>query len=77
MTEKGFTPEDDFSAAFDGLEEALEATLEAFRDVSPDAPPIPEENITYTERNLRAFVLRGTKAWSNLFTILSRDYWRR
>ena len=58
-------------------ERALEATLEAFRDVSPDAPPIPEENITYTERNLRAFVLRGVKAWSNLFTILSRDYWRR
>lgn len=24
MTEKGFTPEDDFSAAFDGLEEELE-----------------------------------------------------
>ena len=57
-------------------ERAMKATLEAFRDVSPDAPPIPEDNITYTERNLH-FVLRGAKAWSSLFTILSRDYWRR
>lgn len=58
-------------------ESALEATLEAFRDISMDAPPIPEDNIKYTERNLRAFVLRGVKEWSILFTILSRDYWRR
>lgn len=56
---------------------AMSATLEAFRDVSPDAPPIPEENITFAERNLRISVLKGAKPWEKLFTILSRDYWRR
>lgn len=59
-------------------ERALEATLEAFRDVSPDAPPIPEENIKATERKIRdTIIVHGNKAWTNLFTILSRDYWRR
>ena len=57
---------------------ALEATLEAFRDVSPDAPPIPEANIKATERKIRdTVIVHGNKAWTNLFTILSRDYWRR
>lgn len=55
----------------------MEATLEAYREVSPDVPPIPVDNVTYTERNLRAFVLEGSKAWTNLFSILSKDYYRR
>lgn len=55
----------------------MEATLEAYREVSPDVPPIPVDNVTYTERNLRAFVLEGSKAWTNLFSILSKDYCRR
>lgn len=55
----------------------MEATLETYRDVSPDVPPIPVDNVTYTERNLRAFVLEGSKAWTNLFSILSKDYYRR
>lgn len=55
----------------------MEATLETYREVSPDVPPIPVDNVTYTERNLRAFVLEGSKAWTNLFSILSKDYYRR
>ena len=55
----------------------MEATLTAYREVSPDVPPIPVDNVTYTERNLRAFVLEGSKAWTNLFSILSKDYYRR
>lgn len=55
----------------------MEATLKAYREVSPDVPPIPVDNVTYTERNLRAFVLEGSKAWTNLFSILSKDYYRR
>ena len=55
----------------------MEATLETYREVSPDVPPIPVDNVTYTERNLRAFVLEGSKAWTNLFSILSKDYCRR
>lgn len=58
-------------------ERAMSATLEAFRDVEKDAPRIPEENITNTERNLKLSVLTGAKAWTNLFTLLSKDYWRR
>lgn len=55
----------------------METTLETYREVSPDVPPIPVDNVTYTERNLRAFVLEGSKAWTNLFSILSKDYYRR
>ena len=55
----------------------MEATLETYREVSPDVPPIPVDNVTYTERNLRAVVLEGSKAWTNLFSILSKDYYRR
>lgn len=55
----------------------MEATLETYREVSPDVPPIPVDNVTYTERNLRAFVLEGSKAWTNLFSTLSKDYYRR
>lgn len=58
-------------------ERAMSATLEAFRDVSPDAPPIPEENIKATERYIRDNILHGNKAWSNLFTQLSKNYWWR
>jgi hypothetical protein len=54
----------------------LDTTLEAFRNVSPNAPPIPDDNIIFTKRNISAFVLTGGKAWTNLFTILSKDYWR-
>lgn len=56
---------------------AMSATLEAFREVSPDAPPIPEENIRATERYLRDNILHGSKAWQNLFTQLSNNYWWR
>ena len=55
----------------------MEATLETYREVSPDVPPIPVDNVTYTERNLRAFVLEGSKAWTNLFSILSKNYYWR
>lgn len=58
-------------------ERAMSATLEAFRDISPDAPPIPEENIKATKRYLRDNIIHGNKAWSNLFTQLSNNYWRR
>ena len=58
-------------------ERAMSATLEAFREVSPDAPPIPEENIKATERYLRDNILHGNKAWQNLFTQLSNNYWWR
>lgn len=58
-------------------ERAKRATLEAFREVSPDAPPIPEENIRATERYIRDNILHGSKAWQNLFTQLSNNYWWR
>ena len=58
-------------------ERAMSATLEAFRDVSPDAPPIPEENIKATQRYLRDNILHGSKAWANLFSQLSKNYWWR
>ena len=58
-------------------ESAKRATLEAFRDVSPDAPPIPEENIRETKRYLRDNILHGTRAWQNLFPQLSKNYWWR
>lgn len=58
-------------------EKALKATLEAFREVSPYAPPIPETNIKATERYIRDNILNGNRAWTNLFVILSSDYWRR
>lgn len=55
-------------------ERALEATLEAFRDVTPEAPPIPEDDIAYADLDLRAAVLKGRRSWSHLFTILKRNY---
>jgi len=55
----------------------MEATLEAFSEVSKDAPAIPADNVKYTQRQLSGFVMSGTKAWTNLFSTLSRDYWRR
>lgn len=58
-------------------EAALAATLEAFRDVSPDAPPIPEENIKKTERYIRDNILHGNRAWANLTHTLRKNYWRR
>jgi len=58
-------------------ERIMSATLEAFRDVSPDAPPIPEENIRATERYLRDNILHGNKPWKNLLTQLTNNYWWR
>lgn len=56
---------------------AKEATLEAFRDVSTEAPPIPAENTANTERALRSYVLKGARPWDFLFVLLRSDYWRR
>lgn len=63
------------SPAFTSKE--MEATLEAYREISPNVPQIPVDNVTDTEHNLKAFVLEGSKAWTNLFSILSKDYYRR
>ena len=58
-------------------QKVYEAMLEAFRDVSPDAPPIPDANIKATGRAIIDTVCVKGKAWTNLFLVLCRNYWRR
>lgn len=56
----------------------LAALQEALRDVSPDAPPIPEANIKETERKIRdTVIVNGNIPWTNLIPTLSKGYWRR
>lgn len=79
ISQRGEAPEGEavspISPAFTPKE--IEVTLAAFTDIFPDAPPIPAENVALTEQTLRAYVLEGGKAWTTLFTILGKNYWRR
>ena len=55
---------------------ALAATLEAFSDVSPTAPPIPEENIKDTITRIRnTVIMNGSASWTRLMPTLCRNYW--
>lgn len=59
-------------------QKALTATLEAFRDISPDAPPIPEENIKNTAQRIRESAIKnGDKIWAGLMQRMTANYWRR
>ena len=58
-------------------QKVYEVMLEAFRNVSPDAPPIPAANIKATEYAIIDTVCVKGKAWTNLFLVLCRNYWRR
>lgn len=55
----------------------MEATLEAFRDISLDVPPIPERSIMYTKRNVSFSVIHGTRSWSSLFNMFFKNSWRQ
>lgn len=51
---------------------------EAFRKISPDIPPIPQENIKATRAAIRnTMLLGGNEFWTGMLVKLSRDYWRR
>ena len=71
-------PDGEASASFSPpfTPKELETTLEGLRDIAKDVQPIPADNVAYTERNLRAFVLDGVRTWTTLFNILGKNYWR-